>query len=67
MMTAFLDMLANLFWMVVARILFFPALLRLAVTEKLWYSRIDPTVILGALPLRKQMKKVGEIQMDADL
>ena len=44
-----------------ARALYFPSVLRLTLLEgpsRRWYDRVDDTVVLGALPFRKQAKEV---------
>lgn len=47
---------------VLARTLFYPTLAYNAVMEKItsrqWYNRVDPTVILGALPFRSMTEEV---------
>lgn len=47
---------------VLARILFYPTLAYNVVMEKItsreWFNRVDPTVILGALPFRSLTEEV---------
>lgn len=47
---------------VLARILFYPTLAYNVVMEKVtsrqWFNRVDPTVILGALPFRSMTEEV---------
>lgn len=47
---------------VLARTLFYPTLAYNVVMEKItsrqWYNRVDPTVILGALPFRSMTEEV---------
>lgn len=47
---------------VLARILFYPTLAYNVVMEKItsreWFNRVDPTVILGALPFRSMTEEV---------
>ncbi|XP_067413828.1 phosphatidylglycerophosphatase and protein-tyrosine phosphatase 1 isoform X5 [Emydura macquarii macquarii] len=51
----------------VARLLFYPTLLYTLVRERLpgsqrpWFHRIDPAVLLGALPLRGRSRRVTEL------
>lgn len=50
---------------VIARLLYLPTVLRLLLLRgpnSKWYSRVDDTVILGALPLRNQTKELVEEQ-----
>lgn len=47
------------------RVWYFPSLLRMSLLEgpkRRWYDRIDPTVVLGALPFKSQVKKVRELK-----
>lgn len=46
---------------IVARLLYFPTVLRLMIREgpqSKWYNRVDDTVLLGALPFRNHTKQV---------
>ena len=46
----------------IARLLYFPTIVRLMLLsspKRPWYSRVDDTVILGALPLRRLAQEVS--------
>ena len=45
----------------VARMLYFPSILRMCLREgeaRRWYDRIDDAIVLGAIPFRSQTKEV---------
>ena len=52
---------------VIARLLYLPTVLKLLLLRgpnSKWYSRVDDTVILGALPFRNQTKEVQSMNID---
>lgn len=47
----------------VARMLYFPSILRMCLREgeaRRWYDRIDDAIVLGALPFKSQTKELAE-------
>ena len=68
-------MVVNWFWVGVGgsvfhqglvRVLYFPSILRMTLMEgpqRRWYDRVDPTVIVGALPFRSQTKEVTDCEV----